>query len=55
MGRWAGGLILGWKLLDRDDKREEMRLQIGVLVFLGLVFSAICIVRLPSIPPDYSS
>jgi hypothetical protein len=50
MGRWAGGLILGWKELDRQDKGGkygEVRLRIGVLVFLGLLFSAICLVRLP--------
>lgn len=49
MGRWVGGLVLGWKILDRADgggKEGEVRLQIGILVFLGLLFSAICLVSL---------
>jgi palmitoyltransferase len=52
VGRWAGGLVQGWKALDRMDgggAYGEIRLKIGVLVFLGLILSAICLVcPLPS-------
>jgi hypothetical protein len=47
MGRWVGGLVMGWKMLDREDAGGlygNVRLKIGVLVFLGVAFSALCLV-----------
>ena len=41
VGRYVGGIILGWKALDRIDGGGSHRLEIGILAFIGLILALI--------------
>jgi palmitoyltransferase len=49
VGRYAGGVILSWKELDRRDGRSVLRLEVGVIAGIGLILGLIAAVR-PSLP-----
>lgn len=48
VGRYMGGLVLGWKAIDRADGGGSLRLEIGVLVGIGLILAMITTVSSPS-------
>lgn len=48
MGRYMGGLVLGWKAIDRVKGGGTLRLEIGILVAIGLILAMITTVSLPS-------
>nr|KIR88453.1 hypothetical protein I308_01520 [Cryptococcus tetragattii IND107] len=41
IGRYAGGIILGWRELDRQDGGGLYRLAVGLLIALGFILSGI--------------
>ena len=44
IGRWIGGLVLGWRHLDKLDGRGIVRCSVGALAAIGGVISTMCIV-----------
>jgi palmitoyltransferase len=43
-----GGLVLGWKAIDRADGGGSLRLEIGILAGIGLILAMITTVSSPS-------
>lgn len=41
VGRYVGGITLGWKQLDRVDGGGMMRLEVGILVGVGVCLALI--------------
>ncbi|ORX40702.1 DHHC palmitoyltransferase-domain-containing protein [Kockovaella imperatae] len=39
IGRYVGGVVLGWKALDRVDGEEALRMEIGALAAAGLLLA----------------
>ena len=46
VGRFAGGIILGWRELDTQDGGGLYRLTVGLLVAFGFILSGITAVSL---------
>lgn len=44
VGRWVGGLVLGWRRLDRLDGGGIVRTSVAALVGIGGILSVICMV-----------
>lgn len=44
VGRWIGGLVLGWRQLDRLDGGGAVRASVAALVGIGGLISTICLV-----------
>lgn len=44
LGRWIGGIALGWKELDKLDPREEENVEIAALVFIGQILGLMTLV-----------
>ena len=45
VGRYVGGIILGWRLLDQKEGRGHLRLEIGIITAIGLVLALMTLVR----------
>ncbi|WWC71886.1 uncharacterized protein I206_105845 [Kwoniella pini CBS 10737] len=41
IGRYAGGTFLGWKELDKIDEDSILRLNVGLMVLLGIILALI--------------
>lgn len=39
VGRYIGGTILGWKALDREDGGGSLRVEMGILIGIGLILA----------------
>lgn len=55
VGRYIGGIVLGWKALDRVNGGGSMRLEVGILVAIGMMLTLITGVRLRYHPQKHKT
>lgn len=44
LGRWLGGIALGWRTLDRLDPVEDETLEIAGIYFIGQILALMTLV-----------